>query len=192
MKSFSENKTDVPVRFFVALVPSEPLLSELENMKLHIMNNYGCKAALRSPAHITIHRPFLCRSVKADFIRQSFQRFEFNNFDICLKDFGFFPENRVVFVRPVENRQLHMLYENFRDFASREWNLLTEKKHQRPFHPHITLAFRDVKPDTYDALHREFSNRTYEACFRADCLSLLEWDSLKWKVVERCSFKVAG
>ena len=66
-------------KYFIALVPPEPLLSEIQRVKQQIFDDYGTKGALRSPGHITLHMPFSWEEEKkADrgalsiFIQQDF------------------------------------------------------------------------------------------------------------------------
>ena len=45
-------------KYFIALVPSGEALAALEAIKQEIFETHHLKGALRSPAHITLHRPF--------------------------------------------------------------------------------------------------------------------------------------
>jgi 2'-5' RNA ligase len=45
-------------KYFIAIVPPEPFLSNITAIKMELFENYGSKGALRSPAHITLHMPF--------------------------------------------------------------------------------------------------------------------------------------
>lgn len=175
-------------RFFVALIPPEPVFSEIEEFKHYIFKKHGCRSSLRSPAHITIYRPFVWKTEKRELLINLFSKFLFNPFECRLNGFGFFPKNKVVFVAPEISSRLKALYENYSDFSSAHLNLMAEKQHERPFHPHITIAFRDVKKDVFDDLVKEFSNKTYERKFVADGLYLLEWKASRWEVLIKNPF----
>jgi 2'-5' RNA ligase len=45
-------------KYFIAIVPPEPIKTELQQLKQNFYNLYNTKGALRSPAHITLHMPF--------------------------------------------------------------------------------------------------------------------------------------
>jgi 2'-5' RNA ligase len=179
-------------RFFVALIPPEPVFSEIEEFKHYIIKKYGCRASLRSPAHITIYRPFVWKTEKREVLINLFSEFSFNTFECRLNGFGFFPKNKVVFIEPEKSNRLLALYEDYSDFSSAHLNLVAEKQHERPFLPHITIAFRDVKKDVFDELVKEFSNKTYVRTFVADGLYLLEWKSSRWEVLTKNTFKGVG
>lgn len=179
-------------RFFVALIPPEPVFSEIEEFKHYIFKKYGCRASLRSPAHITIYRPFVWKTEKREDLIHLFSEFCFHPFECRLTGFGFFPKNKVVFVEPEKNRPLQTLYENYTDFSSAHLNLMVEKQHERPFYPHITIAFRDVNKIIFDEIVKEFSNKTYERKFVADGLYLLEWNASRWEVLIKNPFKSFG
>jgi 2'-5' RNA ligase len=179
-------------RFFVALIPPEPVFSEIEEFKHYIFKKYGCKASLRSPAHITIYRPFVWKTEKREVLINLFSEFSFNPFECRLNGFGVFPKNRVVFVEPEKSSQLMTLYENYSDFSSAHLNLVAEKQHERPFHPHITIAFRDVNKSIFDELVKDFSGKTYERTFMADGINLLEWKAYRWEIITKNTFKSFG
>jgi len=170
-------------RFFVALIPPDPWFSFFENIKKELEQRFGLRAAQRSPAHITIHRPFVWKIEKKEFLIKSFLRFSFQSFTCRMNGYDVFEKNRVLYARPESNEELHLLYRQFADFAALQWNITTEKKHNRPFHPHITLAFRDVKPDVFNQLKEIFSRRELLADIPFSSLYLLEWKSGKWEPV---------
>ncbi len=44
--------------YFIAVLPPEPILTEIRQMKLDVRDRFGSARALRSPAHITLVPPF--------------------------------------------------------------------------------------------------------------------------------------
>lgn len=170
-------------RFFVALIPPEPVFSEIEDLKHDIFMKYGCRASLRSPAHITIYRPFVWKSAKKEKLIRFFSEFSFTPFECRLDGFGFFPKNKVVFIQPQKSSHLFELHKSFSDYASAKLNLVVEKEHARPFHPHLTIAFRDVKRAIFEELEKNFSGQPYKRNFVADGLYLLEWKASRWEVI---------
>ena len=64
-------------KYFIAIVPPEPLLADIQNIKQSVFDNYKSKGALRSPGHITLHMPF------------SFDESKENKLIECLSDFKF-------------------------------------------------------------------------------------------------------
>ena len=46
-------------RFFIAIIPPEPVYTEALNWKHFFAEHYQSKAALKSPPHNTLHMPFV-------------------------------------------------------------------------------------------------------------------------------------
>ena len=51
-------------RYFIALIPPEPLFTQIHQLKIYCSEAFGSKAALRSPPHLTLHMPFEWTSKK--------------------------------------------------------------------------------------------------------------------------------
>ena len=60
-------------KFFIAIVPPEPLLSEIQDIKQSIFEKHNVKGALRSPGHITLHMPFSWEEEKEEKLISSLQ-----------------------------------------------------------------------------------------------------------------------
>ena len=59
----------------------------------------------------------------------------------------------------------------------------------RPFHPHITIATRDLhKKDFHDAWPM-FEKEKFNAEWEANGLSLLRHNRTNWDVIHTCNFK---
>ena len=51
-------------RYFLAIIPPEKIEKEIYGLKELVADKFHSKAALRSPAHITLHMPFLWKEAK--------------------------------------------------------------------------------------------------------------------------------
>src|SRR6478735_8389262 len=98
------NLTDVSgqknqrTKYFLGIIIPAPGGEEIDKIKLELLEHHSLKGALRSPPHITLHRPFEWRSDKEDDLLASLASFETGpGFTITLKGFGFFSP-RVIFV----------------------------------------------------------------------------------------------
>ena len=96
--------------YFIAIIPPEPILSEVLAMKEEMANSYASKAALRSPPHITLHMPFRWPDKKSKALSTVLQEVAKDNapIPVVLKDFGAFPP-RVIYVGVEENKKLEEL-----------------------------------------------------------------------------------
>ena len=70
--------------FFIALIPPEPIKSEVMAFKKEMEEKFDSKAALRSPPHITLHMPFQWREDREGLLKDKLGEFRFNGFPIDL------------------------------------------------------------------------------------------------------------
>jgi 2'-5' RNA ligase len=93
-------------KYFIAIVPPEPLLSDIQNIKQSISDNYQSKGALRSPGHITLHMPFSFDESKENKLIECLSDFKFKTqFPISLNNYDCF-EPRVIFINVQEQTEL--------------------------------------------------------------------------------------
>jgi 2'-5' RNA ligase len=167
--------------FFIALLPPEDIAEEATAFKELAAQRFRSRRALNSPPHITLQPPFRwpeerigeIESLLADFAKAAtpFQQ-ELRDFD-CFKP-------RVIFVNVVLNDALQDLAARL---AAALRPLIGEDQiEKRPYHPHMTVAFKDLKPRYFYPAWEYFSRQKYERAFQADALYLLKHDGGKWVV----------
>mgnify|MGYP002362169927 FL=1 len=170
-------------RYFIALMLPLPLQEAVEVLKQELEQTHGLRGALRSPAHITLHRPFSWPEEKESILLQKLGSFSFGpDFEVTLKDFGFF-EPRVIYIHVLPNPALDDLHERLKRFAMRELKLFNEAEDMRGFHPHITIANRDLKKPDFYALQPIYTNRSFGGSFTCSSVSLLKLGH-KWRVIQ--------
>ncbi|MBX3164887.1 MAG: 2'-5' RNA ligase family protein [Bacteroidetes bacterium] len=173
-------------KYFIAIIIPEPLFQEIENIKQELFSKHHLKGALRSPAHITLHRPFEWKEEKENVLIEKLKTFEFKKqFSLDINGFSFF-EPRVIFANVLPNETLNELHTQLTNFAKRELKLFNEAEDLRGFHPHITVAFRDLKKPKFYELQKDFSERKLKGAFSYSGFSLLRLEE-KWEEV--LSFK---
>lgn len=174
-------------RYFIAIIPPEPLFSRVEDLKKEMMHKYHTKAALRSPAHITLHMPFLWSETKEKRLFNILaQTTTCLSFPIKLNGFGAFPP-RTLYVRPEENPSLHQLYACITRQTREKLNLF-HAEHKNGFHPHMTVAFRDLKKPEFFLAWEEFKDKPFEDTFRAEGFWLLKHTGKFWVAYQYFAF----
>jgi 2'-5' RNA ligase len=177
-------------KYFLAVVVPDPAGEEIEEMKLDLLNRFGLKGALRSPAHITLHRPFEFKKEKEDHLKSVLSEFTFKDqFEITLKNFNFFPP-RVVYIDVSSHPHLDQLYRCLLSHVKINLGLFNESDDTRGFHPHVTIAFRDLKKTLFPALQKEFELKKYTFKFPFRGVSLLRLEK-KWDVIHTFSIPTA-
>jgi 2'-5' RNA ligase len=169
-------------KYFIAIVPSEPLLSQIQELKRSIFEVYGTKGALRSPGHITLHMPFSWQEEKEEKLINSLENFSFEKeFQITLSDFACF-EPRVIFIIVQENDLLFQMQQQLVRYAKQNLQLFNQSDDMRGFHPHVTVAFRDLKKPLFYKMWEEYKNKVFDATFTCNNICLLKHVDDKWEV----------
>lgn len=168
-------------KYFLALVPPEPIYGEAMGLKESIKEKYNSKGALRSPAHITLHMPFDWPDQKAEVLFEELTTFaqKQSTVSVTLKDFGCF-KPRVIFIDVENSEALQLLQKEFDRFFKIKLNLFHASYKDLPFHPHLTIAFRDLKKSEFYKAWDEFKEKKFDGTFTATAVSLLKHDGLKW------------
>lgn len=183
--------SSVVAKFFLAIIPPEPILGEVMALKEYFSLHHRSKGALRSPAHITLHMPFDWTEKKVEKLKKALTLFSSGQkpVKITLSNFGCFAP-RVIFIRVEHSQELLELQKKSDTFFKTELNVFSAAYRDLPFHPHMTVAFRDIRKEEFTAAWKIFENKKFEASFTADSIALLRHDGLKWNVFEQ--FKLEG
>ena len=172
-------------QYFIAVIPPSPVYEESQALKEYFKATYGSKAALNSPPHITLHMPFLWNGDKESRLVAKIQEFarQSDPIKICLDNFSSFAP-RVIFLNVTESDALAALQKRLHRFFKLELNIFNANYKELPFHPHLTLAFRDLKKQAYQEAWDEFSKKEFKAEFMADRIALLKHDGKRWEVLQ--------
>ena len=86
-------------RYFLAIIPPEPIFSEAHQLKEYFKEKYNSKASLNSPPHITLHMPFLWKEKKETILLEKLKTFSSNQppFDLHLQNYNAFAQ-RVIYI----------------------------------------------------------------------------------------------
>ena len=143
--------------------------------------NFGSKGALRSPAHITLHMPFEWKEEKETLLIEKLSEFKFEGLlSIKLHDFSCF-EPRVVFIDVAPNESLNELQKSLVKHAKLNLNLFNQANDMRGFHPHITIAFRDLKKAKFYEAWEHFKGQKFIEEFDIRNFCLLKQNDNLWE-----------
>jgi 2'-5' RNA ligase len=173
-------------QYFVAIVPPSPVYEEALSQKEYFRDHYQSKASLNSPPHITLHMPFRWKEEKESTLVKKLEDFAcgFYPFKIQLNNYDAFAP-RVIFIDVLKSVELDELYLELKRFCKRELNLFNADYKDQPFHPHVTLAFRDLKKQNFERAWEEFSQREYSSTFTVSHVVLLKHNGKIWKVFKQ-------
>jgi 2'-5' RNA ligase len=169
--------------YFIALIPPSPFYEEAQLLKEHFRDRYDSKGSLNSPPHITLHMPFQWKEAKEEKLIKALSKFSSGrkSFSVSFNDFSCFaPKVISIDIKPSE--LLHTLQHELHRLCKTELNLFNAQYRDLPFHPHLTLAFRDLKKDQFPIAWQEFKEKKFSGEFTIDKITLLKHDGKHWKV----------
>lgn len=168
--------------YFVAIIPPSPVYEEALGLKNYFKEKYKSKASLNSPPHITLHMPFQWKEEKETELVEAFEKFNPNvkPFNLKLSGFGSFPP-RVLFIDVEKNEALNTLHKELHQHCKKELNVFNANYKDRGFHPHLTLAFRDLKKPMYTEAWKEFESKDFLEEFPITKFALLKHNGRVWE-----------
>jgi len=177
--------------YFIAIVPSGPVFAEAQEYKELFAEEYGSKAALKSPPHITLHMPFKLKPVKEENLISVLKEVadECATFDMHIKDFGQFNQ-RTIFMDIEANEELHGLFKMLMKAMKVNFNIFNADYKNRGYNPHLTVAFRDLKKEAFKRAWPQFEHRKTDHQFEVNDFTLLKHNGKSWDAYEK--FKLGG
>lgn len=177
-------------KYFIAIVPEGEIQQNATELKLKLKENFNLKYALKSPAHITLKMPFNWNEAKEDKLNGHLKSFfdKVKPFDLRYSGFDRFGR-RVIFIKTKEEPALFSLQLALSKYCKTDLKLVEELS-DRAYHPHMTLAFKDLKPTQFDAYWDFIKKQKFDAKQEVKDIALLKKIEGRWVVVSR--FKLNG
>ncbi|MGM0581631.1 MAG: 2'-5' RNA ligase family protein [Bacteroidota bacterium] len=175
--------------YFIGISPIHPIDSHIYRLKQWVYQKYKSKGALRSKAHITLQMPFHLSEKKEARFLSDLSRFSQaqNSFPVQLNGFGKF-EPRVIFIKVEENTYLNELQKEIGKFM-KTYQVFNDTHKNNGFHPHITIAFRDLKKPAFYQLWEEVKNKGFKEEFTAQKITLFKHNGTDWDVYQEFEMK---
>ena len=169
--------------YYIALVCPPETNKKIEQFKLWMKEQFGCIVALKSPGHITLIPPFWLDNTREATLQETLQSFKasLGNLKIELDGFSHF-NKRVLFVQVKENLQMEKLQKQADEHFKQSFSDAI-RKDQLPFHAHVTIANRDMKPFHFEMAWQYFSVKEFHEKFFIKTISLLRLNMGKWGVI---------
>ncbi len=175
--------------YFMALLPDEAISEEVTAFKRYMQTHFGAAHALRSPPHVTLFPPFQWALSQQTALENSLLAFAAQQ-QACtlhLKGFNCFAPS-VIYVDVVPNKPLAALQRALLRHLARTIRL--EDKRAQRFHPHMTIAHRDLSKTMFEPAWAYFSTVVYERTCPIEALTLLHLQQGKWVACR--AFKFLG
>lgn len=170
-------------RFFIALLPNLEIQDYANQIKEYFAQNYHSIGAQKSPPHITLQPPFEWQLETLPTLEQALASFAATQkkVPITLNGFGAFPQG-VIYINVLKTPELLALQQALKTYCQASFGIVNPVSQTRAFVPHMTVAFRDLTKENFEAAWAEFQTREVNYEFTAAKLSLLRHDGKRWNV----------
>lgn len=171
-------------KYFIAIVPEGGIQEKATALKLQLKEKFNLKYALRSPAHVTLKMPFLWNEAKEDRLRSELGLFFQRQlpFHLRIKGIGKFSE-RVIYIKISESEELRRLQNELVMMCKTQLNL-TQELSDYAYHPHMTVAFKDVKKGRFEEYLEFVKSNSFSGQMTVDQIALLKRENGRWAVLQ--------
>lgn len=173
--------------YFIAIIPEEPLRKQFSEIKEEFSKSYHTYHALKSPPHITLIPPFTFSNQNEQILTSTLEEFarSCSVFEVSIKDYGAF-KPKVIYLSITKNDTLERLHQKLTDKCSKDLGINMKKN--LPFHPHMTLAFRDLSPQMFHKAWERYKVESFRASFKAKSLFLVKHVGIRWDIAYEFPF----
>jgi 2'-5' RNA ligase len=186
-------KPKVPKRenkiYFIALLPTAEAGKEIIRLKQEFAERYGARHALKVLPHITLQVPFTADPLLEKTFTAELAEFAatLSPFEVTLNGFGTYPykEQKILYIHVERNEAIMDTHKKLMSFLRKEFgfsNMLARDI----FNPHITVAFKDLTREQFDAAWPEYEHREFRLSFKVNNLYFLRHNGISWEVLQKC------
>lgn len=170
-------------KYFVGLLPPAALEAHFKTLKQGIADQFQVKYALQAPAHLTLKMPFRYKEAKEGELAVRFTTLLETQapFQLQLTRIGHFG-SRNIHQQVISSESLLQLQTTLRSFCKRSLHLVEELS-DRNFQPHVTLAYKDLKPTHFEEVLAFARKNAVQGEFLVEQAYLLKKVEGRWKAI---------
>ncbi|WP_316736482.1 2'-5' RNA ligase family protein [Pedobacter aquatilis] len=174
--------------FLVCIVPPVSIVEDIDVIRNSISDKHKVFESLKRPAHITLYNPVKISSLeKEKRFFSALDRAAYSNaFHQTIQNFNSFPQH-TIYIDVEQNESLMKLQAQIKS-ELKPLKLLDEKNNFK-FTPHLTIAFKDVKPHQFTAILDEYQNKNFKRTFEINHLSVYKHIDKRWQPFKEIQFK---
>jgi 2'-5' RNA ligase len=175
--------------YFISLVLPPHLNEKVLMYKNMMLEKYNCKVGLKSPAHITLVPPFWMEEEKEEQLINDISSLSngLSPFHVVTNNFSAF-KPRTIIIAPQPNDDLNIVKKAMDDFFKNN-SFYNIKIDTRAFHPHITIATRDLYKKSFYEIWPWFAEKKFREEWIAEGISILKHNKKNWDVIYTSQFK---
>ena len=145
---------------------------------------------MRIPVHITVEPPFRRDATDAEWMSERLAAFfaTENSLELELRGFGAFRDD-VIFIDVAANLGLLEMHQRLSDMLRAPPAIIEAAPFRTGYKPHMTIANRDVEPETHRRIWNEFKARKFYARFPVSAVTLLRHDGKDWHIYKQFALR---
>lgn len=172
--------------YLLAIVPPAQLSSQIDEIRQECSQKFKVYKALKPPVHISLFRPFTMDDSLEKHLHKLLMPVTHSHhpFEQELENFDCFNSN-VLYILVAKTEALGAMQKEISAIMNKSKIDPRETKTGNTlFTPHITIAYRDIPPETFPLLWAEYKNRKFKRSFTVDRFTLLKHYYKNWNVLE--------
>jgi 2'-5' RNA ligase len=173
--------------YFLAIIPPSKICEEIIAIQRDISQRFESSKSLAVVPHITLKAPFKLVASDHEHILNWFSGLEIvcPEFDIALRDFGAFHNSKspVIYIQPDQNFFLDSLQKQILVQFRSAFPEVAVSGLELHYKPHVTVAYRDLKPALFEIAWKEFKTMNFSASFHVSQFFLLQHNGLRWNQI---------
>ncbi|MFZ2287437.1 MAG: 2'-5' RNA ligase family protein [Bacteroidales bacterium] len=174
--------------YFIALVPHGSLRDEIREVKERMRDQFRAGHALKSPAHITLQRPFKRNPAEEGKMCSTLRSFALGEkpFTVNLNGYGAFVP-RVIFIKIVDPDPIRSIHRRLRVILVAGLDFSRDEI-MHDVQPHITVATRDLTREAFAEAWPLFMEEEFTGQFEVSSIYLLKHNNRDWDILEEFPF----
>jgi len=174
--------------YFIAIIPNRIIRERIVAIKLDLKKKYSIKHALKSPAHITLQMPFKKNPKEEYELIEHLNEFVIGkkSFEVELNGYSHF-STKVLFIKIENHSKLINLQTDLKKILLAKMNFSNQDVNKK-FHPHLTLATRDLNIESFSKIWPQFKNKNIKYKFLVNSIYLLKHNGKYWDIFKKFTF----
>lgn len=164
--------------YFIGIVPEKNICEKIKQLKLLAQDKFNCSWALRSTAHITLVPPFHLELSSENQLSNELTNFNYDKFPISIDGFDHFSD-RVIFLKVDNHKKIFTLKQTL----DAQLDSFDIKSRTKNFHPHITIAFKDLNNEIFNVAFSYFNKLNLYEISKNWKICLFKNDKSGWKIL---------
>lgn len=166
--------------YFIAIVPPHDVAQTLDMVRHQIWQQFGPSHALNSPPHITLIPPFKMEESSRASLKQQINKvtLALNTFPLKAEGISAF-EQHTLFLKVHLSPELASLQQNVKKLVTEQLQIKPDRP-ERDYHPHFTLAFKDLKKTHFQTVLTFLQAKNLHFNFQVSQICLLRHSGKRW------------